>query len=169
MRSGIGSCAASFVGGAAIGAGLMYILDANRGRARRAKLREKGIRAVHIAQREVNKQLRNAGNHIWGRIHEIQSSVVDRSSDISDDILLDRVRAQLGRDVRHLRMLDFTIEDGCVIVAGPALRGEGEKIRNRLRKTRGVRDCDVRVAEVSQHEMERLAGGRRFVPQRVAM
>lgn len=169
MRAGIGSCVGSLVGGAAIGAGLMYILDPNRGRARRSMLRERGIRAVHIAQREANKQLRNAGNHLVGRMREIKSSVRHRSSDISDDIVLDRVRAQLGRDIRHMRMLDFTVQDGCVIVAGPALRGEAEKIRRRLRKTRGVRDCDVRVAEVSQGEMERLAGGRGFVPHRAAM
>ena len=169
MRTGIGSCVGSFVSGAAIGAGLMYILDPNRGNARRAKLREKAVRAIHIAQRETNKQLRNAGNHLAGTMREIKSSIRDRSSEVSDDIVLDRVRAQLGRDVRHMRMLDFTVQDGCVIVAGPALCGEAEKIRCRLRKTRGVRNCDVRVAEVSQGEMERLAGGRGFVPHRAAM
>jgi len=160
MRAGIGSCVGSFVGGTALGAGLMYILDPNRGNARRAKLREKAIRAVHVTQREANKQLRNAGNHLVGIMREVKSSIRDRSSEISDDILLDRVRAQLGRDVRHMRMLDFTVEDGCVIVAGQALRGEADKIRGRLRKTR---------AEVSQSEMERLAGGRGFNPQRAAL
>ena len=169
MRAGVGSCIGSFAGGAAIGAGLMYILDPNRGRSRRAKLREKGIRAVHVAQREANKQLRNAGNHILGGVRELKSFVVNRTVEIPEDILIDRVRAQLGRDIRHMRMLDFSVEDGCVIVAGPVLRGEADKIRNRLRKIRGVRDCEVRVAEVGHEEMERMAGGRGFSPKRAAM
>jgi len=169
MRNGTGSCVGSFAGGVCLGAGLMYILDPNRGRTRRAFLREKGIRGIHVLQRETNKQLRNAGNHILGRAQEIRSSIRDRSRAIPDDILLDRLRAQLGRDVRHLRMLDFTVEDGCVIVQGPVLRGEAEKVQRRLSKTRGIRNCDLRVEEVSQPEMERLAGNRGFSPERAAM
>jgi len=169
MRDGTGSYVGSFVGGICLGAGLMYILDPNRGRTRRAWLREKATHGIHVLQRETNKQLRNAGNHILGRAQEIRSSIRDPSAAIPDDILLDRVRAQLGRDVRHLRMLDFTVEDGCVMVQGPVLRGEAEKVQRRLNKTRGVRDCDVHLQEVSQPEMERLAGSRGFSPERAAM
>lgn len=164
-----GSCIGSFIGGAATGAGLMYILDPNRGRSRRVVLRDKAARGIRVLQRETNKQLRNAGNHLRGQIRELRSSVHDRASNIDDDILLDRVHAQLGREVRHMRMLDLHIENGRVIAEGPVLDGEAAKIRKRLLKTRGVRDCDVRVNEVSREEMERLSGSRGFSPQRVAM
>ena len=55
------------------------------------------------------------------------------------------------------------------MVQGPVLRGEAEKVQRRLNKTRGVRDCDVHLQEVSQPEMERLAGSRGFSPERAAM
>jgi gas vesicle protein len=158
-----------FAGGAIVGARLMYLFDPDRGRSRRVRLRDKAVRAFHLLGRQGNKQIRNVGNHLIGRLYELRSSIRDRSSEISDDILLDRVRAQLGRDVRHLRMLDFRVENGCVVVEGPALRGEAHRIRERLQKTRGVRDCDVRVQEVQQEELERLSGRRGTQPQRMAM
>lgn len=158
-----------FAGGAIVGARLMYLFDPDRGRSRRVRLRGKAVRGLHLLRREGNKQIRNAGNHLIGRLYELRSSIRDRSNEVSDDILLDRVRAQLGRDVRHLRMLDFRVENGRVVVEGPALRGEAHRIRERLQKTRGVRDCDVRVHEVHQEELERLSGRRGTQPQRMAM
>lgn len=158
-----------FAGGAIVGARLMYLFDPDRGRSRRVRLRDKAVRGLHLLRREGTKQIRNAGNHLIGRLHELRSSIRDRSNDISDDILLDRVRAQLGRDVRHLRMLDFRVENGCVIVEGPALRGEAHKIHERLQKTRGVHHCDVRVHEVHQEELEQLSGRRGTPPQHMAM
>ena len=158
-----------FAGGAIVGARLMYLFDPDRGRSRRVRLRDKAVRGFHLLRREGNKQIRNAGNHLIGRLYELRSSIRDRSHEVSDDILLDRVRAQLGRDVRHLRMLDFRVENGCVVVEGPALRGEAHRIRERLYKTHGVRDCDVRVHEVHQEELERLSGRRGTQPQRMAM
>lgn len=158
-----------FAGGALLGARLMYLFDPDRGRSRRVRLHDKAVHGVHVVRRVTNKQLRNAGNHLVGRIHEVRSSIRDRSTDVSDDILLDRVRAQLGRDVRHMRMLDFRVENGCVIVEGPALHGEAHKIRERLQKTRGVHNCDVRVHEVNREELEHLSGRRGTPPQRMAM
>ena len=158
-----------FAGGALVGARVMYLFDPDRGRSRRVRMRDKAVRGLHVLGREANKQIRNAGNHLLGRVHELRSSIRDRSNDISDDILLDRVRAQLGREVRHMRMLDFHVENGCVVVEGPALRGEADKIRRRLQRTRGVHNCDVRVHEVHQAELERLSGRRGTQPQRMAM
>ncbi|HVH85125.1 MAG TPA: hypothetical protein VM912_00245 [Terriglobales bacterium] len=169
MRAPKVSSIACFLGGAAVGARLMYLFDPDRGRSRRVRLRDKAVRGINIARRASNKQLRHAANHVIGRLHELRSSIRDRSTEISDDILLDRVRAQLGRDLRHPRMLDFRIENGWVIVEGPVLRGEERKIRERLQKTRGVRECDVRTHEVAQDEIERLAGKRGVPPQGMAM
>lgn len=158
-----------FLGGAIVGARLMYLFDPDRGNARRAVVRDKFRRGIHLFQREGNKQLRNIGNHLLGGIKELRSTVRDRARNLDEDILLERVRAQLGRDVQHLRMLDFSVQNGCMVVSGPVLHGEADKIRRKLHKIRGVHDCDVRVEEVGQEEMERRSGQRGFSPQRVAM
>ena len=159
----------SFIAGAAWGAGLMYILDPNRGRTRRARVRDKVVRGIHVLQCESSKQLRNAGHHLVGSVLELRSSVRDRVRNIEPDILIDRVKAQLGRDVRHMRMLDFHVADDCLVVEGPVLRGEAEKIRRKLEKVRGVKSCDVRVEEIGHEEMASLSGQRGFSPQRAAM
>jgi hypothetical protein len=154
---------------AAIGGGLMYVFDPDRGRTRRALLRQKAIRGIHIIRCQANKQLRNAGHHIIGRAEEIKSAFHDRSIDIPDDILLERVRAQLGRAVRHFGMLEVRVEDGCVIAKGPVLNGETKRIGKRLSKVRGIRDWDLRLNEINEAEMNRMSGSRAFSPERVAL
>jgi len=160
---------ACFLGGAAMGARLMYLFDPDRGRSRRAKLRDRVAGGIHFLQREANKQARNVGHQVIGRLHEIRSSIHERATPIDEDILLDRVRAQLGRDVMRMRRLDLSMQDGCVVIAGPVMPGEAEKIRKKLRKIRGVRDCDVRVEEISHQEMQRISGQRGCVPERAAL
>jgi hypothetical protein len=159
----------SMFAGATLGAGLMFIFDPNRGRTRRAMLQQKAIRGINIVRCEANKQLRNLGHHILGRAEEVKASFRDRSIDIPDDILLERVRAQLGRTVRHFGMLDVRVEDGRVIVEGSGLKGESQKIERRLGKVRGVRDWDVRVNEVNETELNRISGSRGFSPAQVAL
>ena len=160
---------ACVLGGAAAGARLMYLLDPDRGRSRRARLRDRIGGGIHFLQRHANKQARNLGHHLIGGLHEIRSFIRDRASHIDEDILLDRVRAQLGRDVQHMRMLELSLKNGRVVVEGPVMHGETEKIRKKLRKIRGVRDCDVRVEEIGHQEMQRISGQRGFVPEHAAM
>jgi len=160
---------ACFLGGAAAGARLMYLLDPDRGRSRRARLRDRIRGGIHFLQRQANKQARNLGHHLVGGLHEIRSAIRDRATHIDEDILLDRVRAQLGRDVQHMRMLELSLKNGCVVVEGPVMHGEAGKIRKKLRKIRGVHDCDVRVEEIGHQEMQRISGQRGFVPERAAM
>ena len=147
----------------------MYLFDPDRGRSRRARLRDRIRGGIHFLQRHANKQARNLGHHLVGGLHEIRSSIRDRATHIDEDILLDRVRAQLGRDVQHMRMLELSVKNGCVVVEGPVTHGEAEKIRKKVRKIRGVRDCEVCVEEIGRQEMQRVSGQRGFVPERAPM
>jgi hypothetical protein len=139
--------AVNLFGGIAFGLGMMYLLDPQQGRRRRAHVRDKFIHAGHLAQREFIKQGRNAWNHVYGSAAELSSSIRDRRVD--DEILIDRVRAQIGHVVSHPGSLELTAMDGCVIITGPVLLGEREKIEKRLNHTRGVRAFEVHVREES--------------------
>ena len=169
MRARNATHLACFVGGAVVGARLMYLFDPDRGRSRRAMLRDRVVRGVNVLRRETNKQLQNAANLAVGRMKEVRSSIHDRTVPIDDAILLDRVRAQIGRHVRHMGMLDLFVDDGRVIVKGSVLVGEADKIRKKMGKIRGVRDFELRVEEIGQSEMERRSGQRGFSPERVAI
>src|SRR5438105_9598992 len=152
-----------------MGAGLMYILDPNRGRTRRALLRDKVVRGINVLRCRATQQLRNAAHHLIGGAEEIKSSLRDRSQQVSDNILLERVRAQIGRAVRHFGVLNVAAQDGFVIVEGPVLVGEANRMRRRLGGVRGVRDYDVRVHEVSEDAMQRMSGAAGFPPTRAAL
>lgn len=130
--------------GAILGATAMYIFDAQQGRRRRSLARAKMIRGLHMLGREARRQARDISNRGFGQVAELRSSLRDRSG-VDDAVLVDRVRAQLGHVVAHPGSLEITARDGCVIVSGPVLRSEIDRVCDRLNKTRGVRDFQLRV------------------------
>ncbi len=135
----------SLLAGMGLGAGLMYVFDPEKGSRRRALARDKAVRFGKEIAWHADKQARNAVNHIKGSIAEYQATVRDRMRDIDDDQLVRRVAAQAGHVVSHPGALQITAEDGCVLVRGPILRAEFDRLKHRLDQTRGIRDYDLQV------------------------
>jgi hypothetical protein len=148
----------TLLNGMIIGAMIMYVFDEHRGAKRRAYARDKLIHAGHLLGHMMNKRSRDLMHRTAGFLAEIRSSIRDRSADIPDDILVSRVRSQLGHVVSHPGLLEVIARDGCVCVKGPVLRTEVEKIQNRLAKIRGVRDCRLELQP--QADLDHLAGSR---------
>lgn len=149
-RSGSGASGLiSLLGGIAFGALMMYILDPQQGNRRRAMARQKVYGWLNDLRDQGVRQARNASNHLYGTVAENVSRVRDRVRHIPDDILEERVRAQIGHVVSHPGSLEVVAADGHVIIRGPVLRGELEKIRERLQVTRGVHGFDL---EIEEHE-----------------
>ena len=144
---------AIFLAGCGAGVLTMYLLDPGRGARRRAQIRDKFVHAGRTIADRADKQSRNLANHVKGALYETRAKF--RQQRVSDDVLIERVRAQLGHAVSHPGALEIRAEDGCVIVTGPVLRGERKRMEDRLRDTRGI--CDF-VLEVMEHE------GREGVP-----
>ena len=146
----------TLVSGMIIGATAMYIFDANRGARRRAYARNRVIHAGHQVGRGMRKRSRDWVNRALGAVAELRSSLKDRIAMVPDDQLVDRVRSQLGHVVSHSGLLRVDARDGCVLVSGPVLEGEAEKIKRRLAETRGVREC---VLDVEPHaSLDRISG-----------
>ena len=136
----------SFLKGAMIGTGLMYLLDEHSGGRRRALIRDKMVLGRRRLQMTADKRLRDLGNRIKGAWAERRARVVERP--IPDDVLEERVRAQLGHTLSHPGSVEVIASRGVVTVRGPVLRGEAEKIREKLERTRGIRECNIEVNEV---------------------
>ena len=82
---------------AGLGAVVMFLLDPDRGRRRRAWLRDKGIRACRKAERAyltTRRDFRNRVSGVWAR-----AAAILRRSNTSDPVLLERTRAHIGRVV----------------------------------------------------------------------
>jgi len=135
----------TLLSGAILGATAMYIFDSQQGNRRRALARDKMIRAVHLLGRFARRQAKDTANRALGHLAEIRSSVRDHSAGVDDETLVSRVRAQLGHVVAHPGSLEVTARDGHVIISGPVLRRDIERMCDRLNKTRGVRDFDLQV------------------------
>ena len=146
----------TLLSGMIIGATVMYIFDEHRGARRRAYARDRVIHAGHVLGRSLGKRGRDLVNRAVGSLAELRSSIRDRATRISDDQLVDRVRSQLGHVVSHSGLLQVEARDGCVLVSGPVLENEVEKIRGRVAKIRGVREC--RLAVEPHPDLERVSG-----------
>ncbi|HSN27281.1 MAG TPA: hypothetical protein VLT45_13395, partial [Kofleriaceae bacterium] len=96
-----------------VGAGVMYLLDPSRGRARRARLQNA---LVHAAKRErdlVRRGLRDAKHRAHGASERARRMF---SEPVPDAVVLGRIRAQLGRAIAHARALDIEVRDGKAIL-----------------------------------------------------
>jgi hypothetical protein len=134
----------SFLGAMGLGAGLAFILEPQRGAARRAWVRDKLGRGLRHSGRFVDKRVRDLRNRARGQVAELRASRSEQQ--IEDDVLRERVRAQLGHVLSHPGSIDIIAQNGVVTVRGPVLEGEAEKIRERLSETRGVRESRIEVA-----------------------
>src|SRR5437867_1431821 len=105
MRKGI-----AILGGIGIGAGLMYAFDPDRGKRRRALMRDKVSATANRATDTAGKIKRDLRNRAYGLISE--TKVVFKGEDVSDEVLVDRVRSKLGRVLSHTGAIEVTAKDG---------------------------------------------------------
>ena len=124
-------------GGAGLGAALMYLLDPNRGRRRRAYLRDQAVHARRMLATAADKGVRDLRNRAVGAVAAAGSRV--RADDVSDAVLVERVRAALGRVVSHPHAIHVSAEGGRVALSGAILAGEEPLLIRTIAHVRGVK------------------------------
>jgi hypothetical protein len=156
VQSGVGRTLenmALLMTGGVVGATAMYIFDESSGSRRRALARDKAIHLLTEVQWASIRKARHLKNRAIGSVMELRSRVRDEARyPIEDEVLEERVRAQLGHAVSNPGALEVLAEQGCVTVRGPVLAGERERIQTRLNKTRGVQNVDLQVTEHANTE-----------------
>jgi hypothetical protein len=153
----------SLATGMILGAAAMYALDPDRGERRRALARDKAVRAVNDLGLLGSKRLRDLRNHVYGSAAEMRSKLRDRARAIPDNVLRERVRAQIGHVVSHPGALDVEVRNGRATVSGPVLGSEIQKLDERLAATRGLRGWKLMVeAHAGDDNIPGLQGKSRF-------
>jgi hypothetical protein len=144
--------------GVAAGAGLMFLLDPNRGADRRALVRDKMARAAHQTSDAIATTARDLQNRTSGASAMLRG--LRRQDPVADDVLLERVRSKMGRFTSHLRAIDVFVNQGTVALQGQILRPEHDRLRRAIRSVRGVRSVEDRlqVFDPSDH-VPSLQGG----------
>lgn len=122
------------------GAAVEYLCDPDRGRSRRARARAKGVRAARLATGGLGVVARDAANRARGLAGATRYRVAGRRAD--DRILYERVRAELGRYVRHPHAVEVVVQDGTVRLGGDVLAREARPARRALRRIPGVREVE---------------------------
>ncbi|HWV56313.1 MAG TPA: SRPBCC family protein [Longimicrobiales bacterium] len=150
----------TWLGGAAIGAGLMYLLDPQHGRRRRARVRDMVVHAQRQVDRAAGVASRDIEHRAKGKLAAAKSRL---SRDMADDeVLRQRVRSEMGRIVSHPSAIEVLAEDGHVTLSGPILEHEMHDLLSAVRKTRGVRSVINRLEpHESAGRVSSLQGGKR--------
>lgn len=127
-----------------IGAGLMYILDPDRGKRRRAHVRDKIRHVANKTDDAIGKTSRDLANRVSGVVAEAESLFFPRPK-ASDEVLVARARAKLGRVVSHPSSIEVKAEDGHLSLSGPILATEVDGLLERVKAIRGVAGVENRL------------------------
>jgi hypothetical protein len=124
--------------GAGIGAAAIFMLDPTGGGRRRALVRDKIVRAGRLTRDGLDATARDMGNRARGVAAATRGRLWN--GEVSDDTLVERVRAKLGRASTHPRAIDVLANDGVVTLRGPILASEVDDVLAITRSVRGVED-----------------------------
>jgi uncharacterized membrane protein len=131
---------APLLGTLGVGAGLMYLLDPDRGTRRRALVRDRIVHTLHALSGIVERGARDLSHRAHGFVVESQSFF--RDEEVPDEVLTARVRSKLGHVVGHPHAIDVAVHRGRVELRGPVLSHDVEKLLSSIALIPGVRGLD---------------------------
>ena len=131
------------LGSVGLGAILMYIFDPGIGKRRRALIRDKMFRLAHRTADAIDATSHDLQNRILGLVAETRGLTAKK--EVGEDVLAQRVRSRLGFLVSHPSSVEVRVENGKVILSGPILGNEVDRLLRRISSVRGVRTVENRL------------------------
>lgn len=151
----------SLMEGAVIGAGLMFFLDPDRGRRRRALIRDQAIHWKRKTAEAAGATSRDLRNRAQGFAALLRSWITE-GGPVSDNVLEARVRSALGMVARHPAAIRVQIQNGVAALNGSVLADEADAIVSTVRKIHGVTSVDNRLRQHDEASgVPDLQGGSR--------
>ncbi|HUP00499.1 MAG TPA: SRPBCC family protein [Gemmatimonadota bacterium] len=133
-----------WLGSLGLGAALMYLLDPDRGRRRRALVRDQLASRLGGSGGVAGKTARDAANRARGIVAGARSRL--RGEGIPDDAVLEeRVRSRMGRHVSHPGSIEVEADQGRITLRGPVLAHEVDDLLRAVGAVRGVEEIDDRL------------------------
>jgi hypothetical protein len=130
----------------------MYLLDPRLGRRRRALLRDKVIRLLRKVNHAADATLRDLAHRSWGVWKELGSIFEHKHREVSDEVLVERVRSKVGRVVSNPHSLKVDARHGRVILSGPVFVDEAGRLFSTVSHVHGVSDIEARLEKHSRSE-----------------
>jgi len=148
---------------AGLGAALMYLFDPQHGRRRTALVRDQWTRLVRKGRTRSDAGWRDLVNRAGGLVARVRGAFDLETPD--DDVLVERVRAELGRWVSHPHAIEVSAVDCWVTLAGPILEREVQPLLHAVQAVRGVRRVKNELVPHADADVPALQGGRRTRPR----
>jgi hypothetical protein len=150
----------SIIGSLGLGAIVMFFMDPQRGRRRRALVRDQ---VVHLTNRMRDARRVTAAdisNRSRG-FRAMASRWLRRDRPASDRDVTERVRSRLGRVVSHPHALEVAVSDGHVTLSGAILLEEVQPLVSMVKTVEGVRSVEDRMSAYAEAKgVSALQGGR---------
>ncbi len=140
----------AFLGGAALGAGLIYFADPTSGKRRRALARNTAAHGARVFGRVVDIASRDTAHRLKGIAEETKA--LFNNEIVPDEILEDRIRTEVGRVSSHPNV-QVTVKEGRVTLQGPVVDSERRAVLKAVKSVKGV--CGI----VNRMEPYQIPGG----------
>jgi hypothetical protein len=124
------------IAGLGLGTGLMYFLDPDRGKRRRAMVRDQAARIARKTSRFADKAIRDVANRTHGLAIETES--LFKREPISDAVLEARVQTRLGRLVSRPNHIQVSVSSGVVKLEGTVIPNEMSRVISGIAAMQGV-------------------------------
>jgi uncharacterized membrane protein len=123
----------------------MYFMDPDRGRRRRALVRDKSTSAWNQSSESAGKAWRDVSNRAHGIAAKSRHVIGRVQGNTGDQVIDSRVRSRLGRATNHPGAINVTVTDGHVQLNGAVLEHEHHAVMQAVRSVSGVTAVDDRL------------------------
>ncbi len=142
------------------GATTAWLFDSESGRSRRAKTRDKVVHLSCLVRRFGGRRFRDLSNRTRGLAAFLRLNLFPQADEsVEDTKLIQRVRSQIGRSVKHPRGLVISAREGSVTLAGRVEPEEAERILNEVLRVRGVLNVkdELELTERNKEQQPEIA------------
>lgn len=127
-----------------------YFFDPDRGRRRRVMFMDQMSRRVRETIVWWEKKQRHLGHVVEGLPYRFGRLWFRSQEVVDDERLVQRVRARIGRVIRHPGSVSVVARDGRVTLSGPIMADEIERVLRCARTVPGVRHVDNAMTPYSR-------------------
>jgi uncharacterized membrane protein len=152
------------IGAATVGGILVYFLDPDTGRRRRALVKDRAVNLVKEADRAIGKASRDLSNRARGTVAEARSLLPLRG--VSDEVLVEQVRARIGRVASIPHLVEVSSRDAVIALRGSVLESELEDVLSTVSAIRQV--ASVRNELRAYERLQDIPGVQQAVTKRKA-
>ena len=153
-ESHAGAYAGVGVGTLVLGAAAMYLLDPERGKARRARVMDQATAVCKRTGRSARQFGQDLRNRTTGAAHEARSWASLRGEAVSAEQLLQRVRSEMGHVVSHAGAIQvMTDNHGRVTLHGRVLASESDRLLATVKGVTGVNEV-INLLSVKETEQQ---------------